>query len=76
MGDFHQMIADGLSRNFWCYTEDDGWKFSDFFLVPNAKPQHRVLDLKPLPKDYGKHTTPQQVAQRGGKLSKQQREAL
>lgn len=62
--DFHKFELDNNIRNWWAFHRIDGWKFRDFFMVENAKPNHRVLKIDPKALDptYGKTTTPAEVA--------------
>ena len=53
---------------WWAFDKERGWMYRDHFIVKDAKPLPRDVALKPIPKDYGKHTTPGEVAARGGKL--------
>lgn len=76
VGNFHQMEADGLLPHYWAFTKEDGWKHRDHFIVPGAKPQTRKLNLPEIPKNYGAHTTPGQIAKRGGRITKRMRSTL
>lgn len=76
VGDFHQMEAMGLPPVYWAFTKDDGWKYRDHFIVHNAKPNPRTIKLAKLPDDYGKKSTPGEVAKRGGKITKRMRSQL
>ena len=76
VGDFHQMEDQGLPPHYWTFTKEDGWKHRDHFIVHGARPNPRTIKLAKLPKDYGKRTTPSQVAGMGGKLTKAQRQKL
>lgn len=64
--------------NFWAFDRGGGrgWINRDHLLVKGAKPQTRELNLPKLPKNYGQHTTPNEVVKRGGKLKKKDREKL
>jgi hypothetical protein len=76
VGDFGQMEANGLLPGYWAFTKPDGWKHRDHFIIPGAHPQCRTLNIPKLSKDYGKKTTPDAIAARGGKLTKAQRDDL
>ena len=74
--DFGAFERDMGPQNFWAFDRLHGWRHRDFFRVLGATPQRRELNLPQLPKGYGEHTTPQQVARRGGKLKKKDRVTL
>jgi len=74
--DFHQMEAQGLLPHYWAFTKDDGWKHRDHFIVHGAAPNPRTIALAKLDQNYGRHTTPQQVAQRGRKVTRRTQSAL
>lgn len=62
--DFHKFEAETPIRNWWAFHKFDGWKFRDFYMIENAKPLCPIIkiDLKALDKNYGRQTTPSQVA--------------
>ena len=68
-------MAEGI-RHWWAFDREHGWRHRDFFMVPDAKPLLRNPKINPLPKNYGRKTTPGEVAGRGGKISKRKRERL
>jgi hypothetical protein len=65
-----QAFAAEVCENFWAFDKSRGWVHRDHLLIRGTRPQQRALNLKPLPEDYGKHTTPAQVASRGGRTVK------
>lgn len=62
--DFNKYEADGNVPHWWAFHKFDGWKHRDHFMVEAAKPLHRKFVVPNLAKDYGKTTTPAEVAQR------------
>ena len=47
---------------WWCWHHENGWMHRDHFMVEGVKPNHREYKVPKLPKDYGLHTTPEEVA--------------
>jgi hypothetical protein len=70
--DFPRFAAEVVC-NFWAFDKDRGWVNRDHLLIHGAKPITRELNLPKLPKGYGTKTTPEQIARRGGKITKAQR---
>lgn len=67
--DFQKYEDDGNVRHWWAFTNEAGWKHRDHFMVKSAKPQERYSPPPKIEKDYGRHTTPGEVAAQGGKLN-------
>jgi hypothetical protein len=74
--DFRRFTEETGIRHFFAFHNIDGWKHADHFLISDAKPLHRNPSINPIPKNYGRKTTPGEVAGRGGKISKRKRERL
>ena len=66
---FHAFESETGVGNWWAMHKEKGWVHRDHFMVENAKPlnKHYSLTLTDPPKNYGKSTTPEAVAVRGGK---------
>lgn len=63
-------------RNWWCWHPSDGWKHRDHWMVDTARPNHCQYQLPDLPKDYGRQTTPGEVAQAPLQQKRKNREVL
>ena len=72
---FNRYEDAGEIRHFYVWT-NDGWKHRDHFMEKIARPLTREISLPKLPANYGKHTTPGEVAKRGGVIKKQDRSKL
>jgi hypothetical protein len=68
--DFKRFEDETPIRFWWAYDVRSGWKHRDHFMVVNARLQERHQASIKLDKDYGRKTTPAEVAARGGKLER------
>jgi hypothetical protein len=50
------------AMNFWAFDRNRGWISRDHILIANAQPNKRTVNLPKLARDYGRHTTPDEVA--------------
>lgn len=55
---------------WWAFDKTKGWMYRDHFMIPEAAPMAKRFELPEVPKDYGKQTTPDAVAARGGKITR------
>lgn len=62
---FDQFVDDGGTREYYLFTSFNGWMHSTQLKDPQALSR----DYKPpkLPENYGKHTTPEAITNRGRK---------
>lgn len=66
--DFQKFEDETPIRLWWAWTPESGWKHRDHFMVQNARPNVRYSAPKIPDANYGRQTTPDQVAARGGKI--------
>lgn len=69
-------FAKEVSQNFWAYCPVRGWLHRDHLIRECAKPTQRNIESKPIPAGYGTHTTPAEVASRGGRITKRRRQEM
>lgn len=55
---------------WWAFDEIKGWVQRDHFMVENAEANHRFYKSPDLDTNYGRQTTPEEVATTGGRLKK------
>ncbi len=68
--DFQKYEDDGNVRHWWAFaSKEKGWMHRDHFMVKTARPQERHAPPPKIEKNYGRHTTPGEVAAQGGRLN-------
>jgi hypothetical protein len=61
--DFKSFEQEAGIMYWWSFHRTDGWKARDHYMVEDLKPLHRVYTPPKLDKNYGRQTTPGEVAQ-------------
>ena len=65
--DFHKFEAETGTVVWWAYHPAKGFVFRDHFMIPNAAPLVKRYEVDKIDRNYGRTTTPAEVAAKSAK---------